>query len=62
MDVVQDLLSENAPFNAITKDDNVDAKTSSANEKDQPLNPEGDLSNEGPSLEALEVGRGARSG
>ena len=35
---------------------------SSVNEKDQPLDPEGALPNEGPSQESLEVGRGTRFG
>ncbi|MBY3556007.1 retroviral-like aspartic protease, partial [Modestobacter lapidis] len=62
LDAVQDLFPENAPCNTITEDVNVDAESSSANEKDQPLDPEGDLPNEEPSPEALEVGRGTRSG
>ena len=62
LDVVQDLFPENAPCNAITEDGNAAAEMFSANEKDQPLNPEGDLPNEEPSPEALEVGKGTRSG
>ncbi|XXG47282.1 hypothetical protein AAC387_Pa02g1950 [Persea americana] len=57
-----DLFPENAPCNAITEDGNAAAETFSANEKDQPLDLEGDLPNEEPSPEALEVGRGTRSG
>ena len=62
MDVVQDLFPQNAPCNAITEDGNVATETFSANEKNQPLDPKGDLPNEEPSPEALEVGRGTRSG
>ena len=53
---------ENAPCNAITEDRNADVETSSANENDQLLDPEGDLPNEEPSPEALEVGRGTHYG
>ncbi|KAJ8636226.1 hypothetical protein MRB53_010493 [Persea americana] len=52
-----DLFPENVLCNAITEDDNADVETPSANEKDQPLDPESDLPNEDPSLDALEVGR-----
>ena len=56
------MFPENAPCNAITEDDNAATETSSANEKGQPLDPKGDLPNKDPSPEALEVGRGTRSG
>ena len=62
LDVIQDLFPENAPCNAITEDGNAAAETFSANEKDQHLDPEGDLPNEEPSPEAFEVGRGTHSG
>ena len=62
LDAVQDLFPDNAPCNAITEDDNAAAEIFSANEKDQPLDPEGDLPNEEPFPEAFEVGRGTRSG
>ena len=62
LEAVQDLFPENASCNAIVEDANAVTETSSENEKDQPLDPEGDLPNEEPSLEALEVGRGTRSG
>ena len=45
LEAVQDLFSENAPCNAITEDGNAAAETFSANENDQPLDPEGDLPN-----------------
>ena len=62
LDAVQDLFPENAPCNAITEDGNAAVEASSATEKDETLNPEGDLPNKEPSPEALEVGRGTRSG
>ncbi|XXG53269.1 hypothetical protein AAC387_Pa03g1386 [Persea americana] len=62
LDVVQDLFSKNAPCDAITEDSNATSETFSANEKDQRLDPKGDLPNEEPSPEALEVGGGIRSG
>ena len=61
-DAVQDLLPKNAPCNTITGDDNSAAGTSSVNEGRQPLDPKDALLNEDPSQEALEVGRGTRSG
>ncbi|MBY3556070.1 hypothetical protein HGI15_22305, partial [Modestobacter lapidis] len=61
-DAVQDLFSENAPCNAITEDGKVDTEVSSVNENDQPLNSEGGLPNEESSPEALEIGKGTRSG
>ena len=56
LDTVQDLFPENALCNAITEDDNAATDMSSTNERDQPLDLEGDLPNEGPFGEALEVG------
>ena len=41
LDAVQDLFPKNAPCNVITEDGNTNAKTSSVNEKDQPLDPQG---------------------
>ena len=46
MDVVQDLLPENAPCNAVTEDSNATTETSSVNEKDQLPDSKGDLPNE----------------
>ena len=62
LDAIQNLFPENAPCNAITENSNAEAETSSINENDQPLDPEGDLPNEDPSPEALEVGIGTCSG
>lgn len=61
LEVVQDLFPENAPCNAITEDGNAAAEAFSANEKDQPLDPEEGLPKEAPPLEAFEVGKGTRS-
>ncbi|KAJ8617443.1 hypothetical protein MRB53_013629 [Persea americana] len=58
LEAVQDLLPENAPCNAITKDGNATAKVFSANGEDRPLEPEGGLPKEEPPLEAFEVGKG----
>ena len=62
MEVVQDLFPENAPCNAITEDGNAAAEAFSANQEDQPLEPEEGLPKEEPPLEAFEVGKGTRSG
>ncbi|XXG62740.1 hypothetical protein AAC387_Pa05g1053 [Persea americana] len=57
-----DLFPENAPCNAITEDGNVAAEAVSANQNDQPIEPEKGLPKEVPPLEAFEVGKGTRSG
>ena len=62
LEAVQDLFLENAPCNAITEDGNAAAEAFSANQEDQPLEPEEGLPKEEPPLEAFEVGKGTRSG
>ncbi|XXG47644.1 hypothetical protein AAC387_Pa02g2257 [Persea americana] len=62
LEVVQDLLPENAPCNTITEDGNTAAEVFSANQEDQPLDSEEGLPKEEPSLKDFEVGKGTRSG
>ncbi|XXG82931.1 hypothetical protein AAC387_Pa10g0803 [Persea americana] len=56
LEAVQDLFPENALCNAITEDDNAAAEAFSVNGEDQPLEPEGGLPKEEPTIEAFEVG------
>ncbi|KAJ8624407.1 hypothetical protein MRB53_032937 [Persea americana] len=62
LEAVQDLFPENTPCNAITEDGNTATEAFSANQEDQPLEPEGGLPKEEPPLEAFQVGKGTRSG
>ncbi|XXG59312.1 hypothetical protein AAC387_Pa04g1418 [Persea americana] len=62
LEAVQDLFLENAPCNAITEDGNAAAEAFSANQEDQPLEPEAGLPKEEPPLEAFEVRKRTRSG
>ncbi|XXG47521.1 hypothetical protein AAC387_Pa02g2156 [Persea americana] len=62
LEAFQDLVPENALCNAITEDGNAATEAFSANQEDQPLEPEGGLSKEEPPLEAFEVGKGTRFG
>ncbi|XXG73026.1 hypothetical protein AAC387_Pa07g2008 [Persea americana] len=61
--LVDEIFKENpVNCNAITEDGNAAAEAFLANGEDRPLEPEGGLPKEEPPLEAIEVGKGTRSG